>query len=55
MVVDDYTTYLIDLVNKGSVMIPDLRVPIPENFVVPEQRELLRVPYSEKVTVAVYG
>ena len=50
-----HTPYLIDLVNKGSVLIPDLWIPVPERFLLPEQREHLFVPGSQKATVSLVG
>ena len=52
---DDQTPYLIDLVNQGSVIIPDFDISIPERYVVPNQRELLYVPGSNVVTMFLWG
>ena len=51
----DYTPYLIDLVNQGSIIIPDFQIPIPEQFWVPEQRWHLYVPGSESTVMSLFG
>ena len=50
-----HTPYLIDLVNSGSLIIPDLKVNISERFVDPGARDLLYIPYSNKATLYAYG
>ena len=50
-----HTPYLVDLVSRGSLVIPDLDIPVPERFINPGQREHLYVPGSEKATVSVVG
>ena len=50
-----HTPALIDLVNKGAVIVPDLWIPVPERFIYPGQREHLYVPGSQKATVTVSG
>ena len=49
------TPYLIDLVNKGSSLIPDFWIPIPERFLVPNTREHLFVSGSQRATINVAG
>lgn len=51
----DYTPYLIDLVNQGSIIIPDFEVVIPEQFYHPEVRYHLYVPGSQAAEVALFG
>ncbi len=51
----DHTPYLIDLVNQGSVIIPDFDSPIPEMFKHPEKPEHLYVPGSEEATFTLFG
>ena len=50
-----HTPYFINLVSRGSVIVPDLEVPVPEMFYHPEQREQLYVPGSAKCTVSLVG
>lgn len=50
-----HTPYMIDLISQGSVIIPDLEVPISEMFWHPEQRAHLYVPGSEKLSVTLVG
>ena len=52
---DDQEPYLVDLVNQGSVLIPDFDIPIDERFFIPEQRELQYVPGSNDAHVYIYG
>ncbi|KAI0207911.1 Complement C3 [Lamellibrachia satsuma] len=55
-ITNEYNTpYLIDLVTKGSVIIPDLELPVPERFVRPEQRKHLYVPGSATAEVTLVG
>ncbi|CAH1779511.1 unnamed protein product [Owenia fusiformis] len=49
------TPYLIDLISQGSLIIPDLEIPVPEQFVVPEQREHRYVPGSPRAFVNIVG
>ncbi|XP_046585013.1 LOW QUALITY PROTEIN: murinoglobulin-1-like [Haliotis rubra] len=50
-----HTPYLIDLITYASIIIPDLDVPVPEQFVVPEQREHLYVPGSAVAHLSIFG
>lgn len=50
-----HTPYLVDLVNSGSLIIPDLKVNISERFVNPGARDLLYIPHSNEATLYVYG
>ncbi len=50
-----HTPYLIDLVTKGSTLIPDLELPVPEQFVRPEQRKHLYVPGSATSEITLVG
>ncbi|CAH1797576.1 unnamed protein product [Owenia fusiformis] len=47
--------YTIDLISQGSLYMPDMEIPIPEKFIVPEQREHLYVPGSQKAWVNIVG
>lgn len=51
----DHTPYLIDLVNQGSVIIPDFDIPIPDYFVYREEPWHLYVPGSELAFYSVFG
>ena len=51
----DYMPYLVDLVNQGSIIIPDFDIPIPERFIHPEQREHIYLPGSNEAVVQVFG
>jgi len=50
-----FTPYLVDLVNTGSLIIPDLKVNISERFFDPGARDLLYIPYSGVTKLHVYG
>ena len=50
-----HTPMLIDLINKGGTIMADLFIPVPEEFVIPEQREHLYVPGSEVAWITVSG
>ncbi|CAH1782653.1 unnamed protein product [Owenia fusiformis] len=50
-----HTPYFVDLVKFSQVIIPDLWIPIPERFILPEQRHHLYVPGSTSTTVSVVG
>ena len=50
-----HTPYFIDLINSGSVILPDLDIPVPERFVEPSVRHHLYVPGSERGVVSVVG
>ena len=50
-----HTTFFIDLVNKGSSLIPDFSIPIPERFYLPQQRERLYVPGSQSAALSIAG
>ncbi|KAI0235995.1 hypothetical protein LSAT2_013433 [Lamellibrachia satsuma] len=49
------TPYLIDLVSKGSVIIPSFQVVTPERFIYPEQRRHLYVPGSPEAKLTIVG
>ncbi|OAF66568.1 hypothetical protein A3Q56_05710, partial [Intoshia linei] len=51
----DHATYLIDLVNQGSVVIPEFEIPIPEIYWRPDINYNLYVPGSEKAVVSIFG
>ena len=51
----DYTPYLIDLVNQGSIIIPDFHIAIPEQFWKPEQRWHTYVPGSQAAGMSLFG
>lgn len=51
----DDIPYVVDLVNSGSIIIPDFDIPIMERFFVPDQRELLYVPGSNTAVMFVWG
>lgn len=50
-----HTPFLIDLINSGSLVLPDLEVPVPERFVKPQERQHLYVPGSPKAHVGIVG
>jgi len=50
-----HTPYLVDLVNTGSVIIPDLKINISERFFDPGKRDLLYIPYSGVAKLYVFG
>ena len=49
------TPYLIDLLNYGSLDVPDLDIPVPEIFVYPETSEHLYVPGSGEAFLSIVG
>ncbi|CAH1800978.1 unnamed protein product [Owenia fusiformis] len=49
------TTYFVDLVKYSQFMIPDLVIPIPERFIVLEQRNHLYIPGSNTCVVSIVG
>ncbi|KAI0217799.1 Alpha-2-macroglobulin-P [Lamellibrachia satsuma] len=49
------TPYLIDLISSGYQIIPDFEIPVPEQFVYPEQRRHMYVPGSAEATVSIVG
>lgn len=51
----DHTPYLVDLVNQGSVIIPDFDSPIPERWFQPELPYHLYVPGSETAEYQLFG
>ncbi len=51
----DHTPYLIDMVNQGSVVIPDFDSPIPEIFIYPEEAWHIYVPGSEEAVFTLFG
>ncbi len=51
----DHTPYLIDLVNQGSIIIPDIRIPIPVRFIHPEDPWHHYVPGSEGANAMLFG
>ena len=50
-----HTPYLIDMIKYGSETIPDLQIPVPDQFVVPEVREHLYVPGSGVADISLFG
>ena len=50
-----HTPYLIDMITSGSMIIPDLKVNVSDQFIVPEQRYHQFVPGSPKGHVTVFG
>ena len=50
-----HTSYFIDLVNKGSQLIPALFIPVPEKFIFPEERRHRYVPGSQEAYATVFG
>ncbi|XP_048773201.1 CD109 antigen-like [Ostrea edulis] len=50
-----HTPYLIDMITSGSMIIPDLKVNVSDQFIVPEQRYHQYVPGSPKGQVTVFG
>jgi len=50
-----HTPYLVDLVNTGSVIIPDLKINISERFFDPGARDLLYIPHSGVAKLHVFG
>ncbi|XP_064641488.1 CD109 antigen-like isoform X2 [Lineus longissimus] len=50
-----HTPYLVDLLRTGSNILPDLDIPVPEQFTTPEQREHLYVPGSGRALVRIVG
>ena len=50
-----HTPYFIDLVNKGSQLIPDLFIPVPEMFKMPEEFRHRYVPGSQEAYATVVG
>ncbi|CAH1782654.1 unnamed protein product [Owenia fusiformis] len=50
-----HTPYFVDLVKFSQIIIPDLWIPVPERFVLPEQRQHLYVPGSVSTKVSIVG
>ncbi|ELT94901.1 hypothetical protein CAPTEDRAFT_205407 [Capitella teleta] len=50
-----HTPYVIDLINSGSLVLPDLEIPVPERFVKPQERQHLYVPGSPECHVGIVG
>ncbi|CAH1784973.1 unnamed protein product [Owenia fusiformis] len=50
-----HTPYFVDLVKYSQVIIPDIVIPVPERWIVPEQRNHLYVPGSGACTVQIVG
>ncbi|CAH1780995.1 unnamed protein product [Owenia fusiformis] len=50
-----HTPYFVDLVKYSQIIIPDLWIPVPERFVLPEQRHHLYVPGSAVTKVSIVG
>lgn len=50
-----HTPFFIDLINSGSLVLPDLEIPVPERFVKPEERQHLYVPGSPEAYVGLVG
>ena len=44
-----------DLIESGSMTLPDLEIPVPDRFVEPEARKHLYVPGSPVAKVAIVG
>ena len=49
------TPYLVDLINQGSLIVPDFDIIVPEQFIYPEQREHSYVPGSPKAVLSIIG
>nr|UCK81479.1 macroglobulin-complement related protein-like 1 [Arenicola marina] len=49
------TPYFIDLISSGSLVLPDLQIPVPELFIKPEERQHLYVPGSPGAYVGIVG
>ena len=52
---DDYTPYLVDLVNQGSVIIPDFDCVVPDQFIDPTVPYHLYVPGSDVAIMSIFG
>lgn len=50
-----HTPYFIDLISSGSMVLPDLAVPVPERFIKPQERQHLYVPGSPEAYIGVVG
>ena len=50
-----HTPYFVDLINSGSMVLPDLEIPVDERFVKPEERKHLYVPGSPDAKVGIVG
>jgi len=50
-----HTPYFVDMFSSGSLTLPDLEIPVPERFVIPEERRHLYVPGSPVATVGIVG
>jgi len=50
-----HTPFLIDMITYGSIIIPDLKVNVSDQFLIPEQRYHQYVPGSPKAKVALFG
>lgn len=50
-----HTPYLLDMITYGSIIIPDLKINVSDQFIVPEQRFHSYVPGSPKATVSMFG
>lgn len=50
-----HTPFFIDLISSGSMVLPDLAVPVPERFIKPQERQHLYVPGSPEAFVGVVG
>ena len=52
---DDHTPYLVDLVNQGSVIIPDFDSVVPEQFIDPDIPYHRYVKGSEWARMTIFG
>ena len=50
-----HTTYFIDLINHGALVLPNLDIPIREMFVHPDNAYHFYVPGSAQATVSLVG
>lgn len=50
-----HTPYMIDLITQASVIVPDLDIPVKQQYIQPEQREHDYVPGSGKAVTSLFG
>ena len=50
-----HTPYLVDLTDMGGQNAPDFQIPVPQNFLLPDRREHLYVPGSQKAIISFVG
>ena len=43
------------MIRYGSEVIPDLQIPVPDQFVIPERREHIYVPGSAVADISLFG